>query len=359
MIIYARSPYFINVPLTPGYGSKLELFLANGTASLPSTPTYTIIKNYNQGTGNSHDYNISNFIREYIENISTTTTNNKNFVKVQMKYYRQNSDASYTLLGTLAMYGTNGYTLYTQGANYTDPSGTCVVLGNTDLEYYYNREAGTIPFMNILVNTYLGDKLEVILTDLNGRNSSTTTLITTSTASTIGFLKALLTDKTNAKYDNGNFCNIKFTQQGVLTVNKTFKVIPVCESKYTPVECQYINRYGGWQILTFFKAQSNSINVSGTSYNMLSDSVYYNTSMPQTASFNINGKQTVRLNTGWIPEGYSELIQDLLLAETILLDGKPVEIKTQSTDLKTSLKDRNINYEIEFEYAYNLINNVV
>ena len=80
MIIYARSPYFINVPLTSGYGSKLELFLANGTASLPSTPTYTIVKNYNQGTGNSHDYNISNFIREYIENISTTTTNNKNFV---------------------------------------------------------------------------------------------------------------------------------------------------------------------------------------------------------------------------------------------------------------------------------------
>jgi hypothetical protein len=37
----------------------------------------------------------------------------------------------------------------------------------------------------------------------------------------------------------------------------------------------------------------------------------------------------------------------------------PVEIKTTATDLKTSLKDRNINYEIEFVYAFDLINNVI
>jgi hypothetical protein len=49
----------------------------------------------------------------------------------------------------------------------------------------------------------------------------------------------------------------------------------------------------------------------------------------------------------------------LLLSETVLLDDVPVEIKTQSSDIKTSLKDRNINYEMEFEYAFNLINNVI
>jgi hypothetical protein len=53
------------------------------------------------------------------------------------------------------------------------------------------------------------------------------------------------------------------------------------------------------------------------------------------------------------------LIQDLLLSETVLLDGKPVEVKTQATTLKTSLQDKNINYEIEFDYAFNLINNVI
>jgi hypothetical protein len=136
-------------------------------------------------------------------------------------------------------------------------------------------------------------------------------------------------------------------------------VTPLCEPKYNPIQCQFINRYGGWQFLTFFKAQTNTIQTMGTTFKMLPDAVNYNVARAQTKSFNINGSQSIRLNTGWIPENYNELIQDLLLAETILLDGVPVEVKTTATDLKTSLKDKNINYEIEFDYAFSLINDVV
>jgi hypothetical protein len=75
--------------------------------------------------------------------------------------------------------------------------------------------------------------------------------------------------------------------------------------------------------------------------------------------FNVNGSQSIKLSSGFVPENYSDLIQDLLLSETVLLDGLPVKVKTQSTTLKTSLIDRNINYEIEFDYAFNLINNVI
>jgi hypothetical protein len=88
-------------------------------------------------------------------------------------------------------------------------------------------------------------------------------------------------------------------------------------------------------------------------------SVNYNTSLGQSKTFNINGSQTIKLNTGFVDENYSELITDLLLSETVLLDSKPVIVKTQGSDLKTSLKDRLINYEMEFEYAYNLINDVI
>jgi hypothetical protein len=359
MIIYARSPYFINVALTAGYGSKIKLFLANGTASLPTDATYEIVKDYNQGTAASHDYNISNFIREYIENISYFTTTNRNFAKVKVETYRQNSDLSYTKLATLEFLGTNGYTLYTQGANYTDPHNECVLLGNTNIENYYHRDGGFTPRMGILVNSILGSKLEVTLTDLNGGNSVTTTLIATSTASTKAILEAVLSDITNAAYNKGNYCIIKYFTGATLTIDKTILVTPICEPKYTPVRCYYVNRFGGWQVLFFYKLQTNTINVSGTSYNMLADAVDYNTRLPQTTLFNVNGKQSVKLNTGWVPENYSELIQDLLLSETILLDDKPVQLRTQNTDLKTSLKDKNINYEIEFEYAYNLINNVV
>ena len=359
MIIYARSPYFINVALTAGFGSKINLFLANGTDSLPTQPTYEIVKDYNQSTATSHNYNISNFIREYIQNVSYFYTPNENFVKVKVETYRQNSDLSYTKLATLEFLGTNGYTLFTQGASYTDPSGACVLLSNPNIENYYHRDGGFTPRMGILVNSFLGDKLEVTLTDLSGGNSVTTTLIGTTTPSTKAILEAVLSDFTNPAYNKGNYCRIKYYTGSTLAIDETIKLTPICEPKYTPVRCYFINRFGGWQVLFFFKAQSNSINVSGTSYNMLPSSVEYNTRSPQTAIFNVNGKQNIKLNTGWVPQNYSELIQDLLLSETVLLDDKPVQVRTQGSELKTSLKDRNINYEIDFEYAYNLINNVV
>jgi hypothetical protein len=131
------------------------------------------------------------------------------------------------------------------------------------------------------------------------------------------------------------------------------------EYKYTPVECTFINRYGGWEFLTFFKAQSNSVSVKGTDYKLTQSTINYNTSKGQIKSFNINGKQTIKLNTGWVNENYSELITDLLLSETVLIDGKPVQVKTQGSELKSVLKDKMINYEVEFEYAYNLINDVI
>ena len=131
------------------------------------------------------------------------------------------------------------------------------------------------------------------------------------------------------------------------------------ECKYTPVECSFINRYGGWEFLTFFKAQSNSISAKGTDYKLTQSAINYNTAIGQFKTFNINGKQTIKLNTGWVDENYSELISDILLSETVLLNDIPVTVKSQSSDFKTTLKDKNINYELEFEYAFNLINDVV
>jgi hypothetical protein len=143
------------------------------------------------------------------------------------------------------------------------------------------------------------------------------------------------------------------------TLTITSFTYPIDECKYTPVECSFVNRFGGWQTITFFKAQTNSISVKGTDYKLTQQSISYNPLIGQTKTMNINGTQTIKLNTGWVDENYSELITDLLLSETILLDQKPVNVKTQSSELKTDLRNKNINYEVEFEYSYNLINNAL
>ena len=302
---------------------------------------------------------------------------------VSIKRYKETSFGTYSLVDTTAYFGVNGYTKYLDGYNKTDASNKFVVLSDSTKEIQYTL--GEIPFVNVIANTKIGDKINISYKDLNGRNEITSILVDTDDADSTQMLAIdFSTSSTKYKcgntltinYYNGYYANSLYTRTiadggtfeslnclcdltNTLDATKTFRVIPVCEPKYTPVVCAFINRYGGWQFLNFFKAQTNSINVDSTTYKMMPDAINYNVSKPQTTSFNINGNQSVTLNTGWVPENYSELIQDLMLAETILLDGKPAECKTTSTNLKTSLMDRNINYTIQFDYAYNLINNVI
>ena len=133
----------------------------------------------------------------------------------------------------------------------------------------------------------------------------------------------------------------------------------LCEPKYTPITCTFINGFGGWQYLTFFKANSQGIDVKSKDYNLLSSSIDYNPLQGQKQRFNFQGTQKIKCNTGWVDENYSNLIQDLLLSEVVLLNNEPAIVKSQSFDIKTHLKDKNINYEIEFEYNYGLINDVI
>lgn len=353
MIIYSRSPYFITVNEASQVGSKIELRLWNGTGAAPTPATYTFSKPIASATQTENVYNISPYIKEYIDNVApiyavgdfdSTTM----WVNVQVKRFKETAVGVYTLLNTVTYLGTNGYTLFENGYNYTNASNTFMLLADSSKKVKYDITK-SIPYVNVLINPAEADTIKAVYKDLRGRNSVDDFFTVTK-----GMLKIPLST-TSTKYDKGNTVDLVYNDAVVFT----FNVEPICEPKYEPVICSFINRFGGWQFLTFFKTRIDTINVKGSTYNLLQDSINYNTSKGQSKSFNINGKQRVKLSSGFVPENYSDLIQDLLVSETVLLDGKPVEVKTQSTTLKTSLIDKNVNYEIEFDYAFNLINNVI
>jgi hypothetical protein len=48
-----------------------------------------------------------------------------------------------------------------------------------------------------------------------------------------------------------------------------------------------------------------------------------------------------------------------MLSERILINNYPATLKTQSTELFKNINQKTINYQLEFEFAYNVINNVI
>lgn len=368
-VVELRSPFIIEINETGQNGSKIELFIWNGSTP-PTTPTYTLSKNISSPTQLSTIYNVSNYVKEYINNIKATYINYvgpdeqyNEWVNFRIKRYKTVTGID-TLLNTVDYIGVNGFTSYTSG-NQNPAESVMEVLSNTNIANYYYK-LPTYPNDKIQYVNVLLDKPTATTTTLNVKYERIDGVIYSVTAGyAIGFTGVfngaipISIVKVDPAFINGCKVTITYTPATGSPTNKTFFTYPIEECKYTPVLCDFVNRYGGWQTITFFKAQTNSVSVKGTDYKLSQQALNYNTSIGQFKTMNTNGKQTVKLNTGFVDENYSELITDLLLSETVLLDGKPATVKSQSSDLKSHLKDKNINYEVEFEYAFNLINDVV
>lgn len=364
-VVKVRSPFIIEVNETGQIGSKIELSIWNGSAYPTSgTGFYSLSKSIPSTTQISTSYNVSNYVKEFIDNIKPTkivsyaSEDSNEWIKFQVKRYKL-VGTTYTLLDTIEYVGVNGFTTYTQGVNAIIDSYTTGFLSNKLISKNIIKSSSTSKnYVNWIGDMASGYRLDLIYVKLD--NSYSVTQSITGLSGIYNFKIPLTKYPTDTNFILGNRLDVNlYNASSVQIASDSFYTYINEEYKYTPVECTFINRYGGWEVLTFFKQQTNSIAVKGTDYKLMPSAINYNTSKGQVKTFNINGTQTIKLNTGFVDQNYSELITDLLLSETVLLDGKPVTVKTQGSDLKTSLKDRLINYEIEFEYAYNLINDVV
>ena len=329
--IFIRSPYFIEIDEAAQTTGKVELYIWNKESSEPSVPNYTLTKTVPSPNQNKLSWNISNYAKEFINPVSPvvvsspTEESDKTWCYMRVVAYSDDvvaSDFTFVCL--------NGYVPYSEGYNYFD-SDEVVPLVNVDIKAYKHT---IVPYINVFLEAGTYQWL-----------------------SDTGFTFTVYEDSMwKLPYDLDTY---EFVPEGFTKPNFVFDSEELCEPKYTPITCTFINRYGGWQFLTFFKASMESIETDYKEFNMLPSSVDYNVLKGQKQRFNHQGKHSIKCNTGWVDENYFELIQDLLLSETVLLGGKPALVKSKSSEKKTSLNNKVINYEIEFEYNFGLINDVI
>jgi hypothetical protein len=340
--IFARSPYLIRIAETGQSGSKVELFLANGSFSV--SPQYTLSKLIPASNNVETLYDISPYIREYIRFASCSAGGNAaapnpttERVNVRVKRYKLVT-STYTLLDTTDYIAFDGSTYYESGYNFD--------LGNYGLDagnYYYNptSDAG-----KIRVTT--GASFTARYTNL-----STAVVTSLAVASSTFDIPRVRT----ANVNEGNKVEIL---NGASAVQATWYFYPLEECKYTPVIIDFVNKYGAWQREFFFKASTDNFSVENTEYNLLQTNSYnYNTLEGQRKVFNANGKKSIKVNTGWVAEDWSEVLKQIMLSERILIDSKPAKINSKSTELFKHINTKQINYSLDFEFAYDVINSVI
>lgn len=349
MSIFARSPYIVEINETGQIETKIELFLWNGnTTPMPSSPAYTLSKKIPASNAPATYYDLSPYIREYINHNTRQTITSANAVTpseqwcwVGIKKFKKISTSFIQVGTTTTLRSYEGYGWNYEGMN---PNLSRVHL-NQGTYYYYYDGGGDIG--HITIEGITGDSVNYI--DLVTGASSSTSF---GTANVKDF------PRVHAGYqDNGN--KVEISNSGTIVWEAYF--IPKNECKYTPVRVDFVNKFGAWQTEFFFKASNQTINVENTEYNLM-PSVYpdYNPVEGQRKVFNANGKESIRVNSDWVNDEYADTIKQIMLSERIVIDyNQPAKINTKSMELFKSINTKMINYQLDFEFAYDTINSVV
>lgn len=133
----------------------------------------------------------------------------------------------------------------------------------------------------------------------------------------------------------------------------------ICEPKYTPYLVQYVNRYGVSDYITFFKRSDETGSFTNDSYqrSLYADAFTEPTFLEgKYQDFNINSRNSITLNTGWVEEAYADIIEELMMSEKVaILEGgnfRAVNPQRGSVDYQKEVNTQNINYTITFNYGH-------
>ena len=214
-----------------------------------------------------------------------------------------------------AFYGVSGYSLYTEGANVIYNTNNQPALSTTTL-YIPDGVAGYIPTFNTGTGAF----------DYNA-------FTTTDTTKTIG--------------------------------STTFKINRICEPKYQNYKVTFVNKFGALQDIYFYLVRRDTTTTRAETYkaNITTPTGGYTIEKHAKATFDLKANDKFTLNTTFLDETYNDVLSELMLSEKVWITENsqvlPIRITSRTLDRKTSLNDKLIQYTLEFEYAFDRINNIL
>ena len=134
-----------------------------------------------------------------------------------------------------------------------------------------------------------------------------------------------------------------------------------CKQKYPNVRIKWKNRYGQFDYFNFDMVSKRSFSTTAKGYQPQlgtwdGATLAYNDSDSSNLNYIVDSKQSISVNTDWIPEAYNDIFKQLLVSEEIyIVDNEgtgrltPITIATESVTFKTGVVDKTIQYAFEFD----------
>jgi hypothetical protein len=385
--IFTRSPHFYDVESTNGLdidSAELHVFIYMGSrySDRPAAPTYVVRSSATLSDTNKLTFNISELAKSFASVAPSGSGSLVNFIPYVdiFPFYTQDG-LSYSLPPSLGI-AYNGYGYFEEGYN---PQSQTALAQSNNLIITRDDYGFSVPVFS--------DKAERVIFELEGETVRVENILSPSTFSTmpitsvgsgtqspdvpVALQGSLLEEQDYYNNDAVNDFYHSVRNHAADTVyieNKdgnieTVKVRYIEECKYDPIRLIFINKFGSFQDIFFYKSSSVSLKTKEDSFrrNIISLSEPlggvndgYNTTAHQNKNLYKSGKQSISLNSGFYPEEYNEVFKQLMLSEDVWIKYEerilPVNISDSSMDFKTRLNEKLIEYSIKCDFAFDTIN---
>lgn len=133
----------------------------------------------------------------------------------------------------------------------------------------------------------------------------------------------------------------------------------ICEPKYTPYQIAFINRFGVADFITFFKRSDERGNFTQDSYQKSIYNDGFTTPSLEVGkyqSYNVNSRNSLTLNTGFVDQDYDQTIKDILMSEyvAVYVNSNWVSVVPQrgSIEYQKHVNQKLINYTMTFDFGF-------
>ena len=329
-----RSPQYINVSAPVGSLST-ELKITIG-----GTLRYTLLKNTTAGSNVVFEY--AELARDYF-----TTSFNGLYVIQELtilltlsSYAGANGTGTKSLISNTTVKGVDGFGTFMEGAN------------------------PAIPFPSRTAPAWL------VCVQSDDANVDSEIFVPTGVDGKAPYMKGNGQDY-ELTYEDYTTTEEEIGGEGDIT--QVLKINRVDCSKYgTGNKFTFVNKYGMLQDIYLFLKHVKTLNRTTESFqrNIINTTgaVTYDVNSASKKHFNTEGTQSNVFNSGYYPEKANCMFEELLLSSYVWMtrpstsgsgaEVVPVMVKSSDLVYKTSLNDKLIEYTVEFEDAFDYINNV-
>ncbi len=345
-----------------------ELWYWSGAVADSGSSKYTLVKYpNNSGVGT---FDVSRIINSTLTDLAIANTSN-------VKYYKCRFGTQW-LSGSLIVTGStktnsdvykalDGYAIFQEPINQQIVSKSLfwpIMTDGPQSQSVFSENVGTF---GVWVNTDSGVTADALF--YSGSNGATASITFSSASSaTSGQVQQFPVFPSSSGFPLSTIGLQNYTiqpKQLAVNIGNPIYFQLDCPQKYPNVRIKWKNRFGQFDYLNFYGVSQNGMKIDRQLYQPQigswdASTVSYQNYDSQNKPYVVNAKQTLLVNSQFVPQSYNDTFKQLLVSDEIYWiydedtnDVRPISINQDSITFKTGVVDKTIQYSFTFDWAQN------